>query len=85
MGKIGACLAPETSSSLVRLATKLSVGKPGLIRLVRSEKIASSNLATQTNNAGILLGEDSAFQADGRGSNPRTRSNLLRREALLRR
>ena len=26
-------------------------------------------------NAGILLGEDSAFQADEAGSNPTTRSN----------
>jgi hypothetical protein len=26
-------------------------------------------------NAGVLLGEDSAFQADGAGSNPVSRSN----------
>ena len=30
-------------------------------------------------NAGILLGEDTAFQAVGRGSNPRARSTYLRR------
>ena len=28
--------------------------------------------------AGVLLGEDSAFQADGKGSNPFARSNLSR-------
>ena len=28
--------------------------------------------------AGVLLGEDSAFQADGEGSNPFARSNLSR-------
>ena len=39
----------------------------------------SSNLVRCTKfYAGVLLGEDSAFQADGEGSNPFTRSNLSR-------
>jgi hypothetical protein len=33
-------------------------------------------LSISNTNAGVLLGEDSAFQADGEGSNPFARSKI---------
>ena len=43
---------------------------------IKDDLRSGDSRAGQTNYADVLLGEDSAFQADGVGSNPIIRSNM---------
>ena len=61
---------PVPSSNTMALVAQLV--EPQIVILL----VASSSLVHRPKHAGFLLGEDSAFQADGIGSNPVFRSIL---------